>query len=490
MGAGSCMTRLNRVEDWGVTGWSDEFGPLANDDDAAPLLTEAYGFERILDPGMIYRPQPDIGGVPRWIGKPGTQGRVFQMGWPEADAPTTQSLLDLHAAIAGRRRELEAGDAALVKLDDAIGTLVDIAGALHGQQATVGFLQPDSVRVGTRHDGSTFVVLPDVGFAWDDTGGLYEPDWLAEPQAELVFDRGARARNTEYVALLKKPADERDLRQRARDSGAAEAADVRVVARLIALALAGQPEVTRWCGAAKSLQRLPGKDVAPDTAAPIWDQVIAPALEGRIPTFAELRLRLSAAKPSEHFLYEPPAPPWAGWAALRRAGIAAAAVTLLAGLWWLKGILFPPRVYAPFCRQVAESEPLYGSLQELEKLEGESQVDAAKRADFWKQLLACRAGHAELNRCRTDCLEKPTETYLAMVLADGETLLARLRATPRPGSEERRDIEAAIASIGAVTAELKRDAEPPVVKKLARQLTLRGGAAPKPTAQPAAEAGP
>lgn len=469
------MTRLNRVEGWGVTGWSNEFGALADDSGDESPLDDAYGFERILDPGTIYREQPDVSGVPRWVEKPGAKSRIFQMGWPTPEPPVTQGLLDLHAGIAARRQQLAAEDPQLARLDETIRGLVDIAGRLVAAHGSIGFLQPDSVRVGTSHDGSTFIVLPDVGFAWDDTGGLYEPDWLATPQAEQLFERGARARNADYLALLKRPAADRELRVQPQELAAREAEDVKVVVRLIAMALAGQDEVKRWCGEARSLRALPGKDVAPDTAAPVWDNVIAPALDGRIPTFADLQLRLAGSRPSEHFLFKPPAPPWRGWVVIQRAGLAAAAVAVLVGLWAVKDWVFPPRVYAPFCRQVEEGDPLHAKLFRLEELAGAAKTDKASRPELWSLLLECREAHAASDRCHADCLRGPVDEYLDMMLADGEAALAKLRANPRPVAEERPEIQAAIVAIRTAAEEANREPRPAVVKRLERQLQLRGG---------------
>jgi len=469
------MTQSGRATPWGVTGWSNEFGALADDSGNDSPVGDAYGFERILDPGVIYRAPPDVAGVPRWHEKPGAKGRVFQMGWPSAETPATESLSDLSASITGRRRGLAAADPGLARLDDAIRQLVAIAERLRAGRASIGFLQPDSVRIGTQHDGSTYVVLPDVGFAWDDSGGLYEPDWLANPQADLLFERGARARNTEYLGRLKTPVDERDLRTQAAALAADEAEDVKIVARLIALALAGRAEVERWCGAAKSLLRLPGRDIAPDTGAPIWDQVIAPALEGQIPTFAELQLRLSATKPSEHFLYSPPTPPWAGWTILRQAAVASAAVALLAGLWVAKDWLFPPRKYAPYCRQAQEGTDLFRKLEELEDAEKKALVDEAERPTFRTLLAECRKLHDGLTACGKDCLEKPANSALEMAESEGEAVLDRLRIRPRPVAAEAPEIEAAVGVLDEAAKQAKRTAEPGVVKRLKRQLDLRGG---------------
>jgi len=487
---GFFMTRLQRVSKWGVTGWSNEFGALADDSPDGQPVVDGYGFERILDPGTLYRPQPDIPGVPRWLEKPGAKHRVFQMGWAAAEPPTTQSLPDLADIAMARRHELTPDDPVLAKLDAALDALVATAGRLHAANVTLGFLQPDSVRIVTNHDGSISVLLPDVGFAWDDTGGLYEPDWLANPQAELIFERGARERNSEYVARLKQPADEKDLRARVKEKAGEEIEDVKIVARLIALILAGLPETKRWCGAAKALLQLPGKDIAPDTAAPIWDDVIAPALEGRVETFHDLGLRLGVAKPSGHFLYSPPVPPWRGWAVLRRTGLVGVALAVLLVLFIFREVFFPLTVKAPYCPRVVENDPLHAKLVALAELEERAPVDETVRAEFGTLLHECRAAHAALERCSSDCLQKATDAYVEMRLAEGDAVLARLRAMPRAVEVERAEISRAIAAIEDAARESNRHANPSVVKKLERQLTLRGGAAPEAVLRPEVEAGP
>jgi hypothetical protein len=484
------MTRTNRVEGWGVTGWSNEFGALTDDSSDEPSGVSGYGFERVLDPGTIYFPQPVVDGVPAWFKKPGSKARVFQMAWESPEAPVTQSLLDLHNEIKSRRRDLTPDDQAIARLDAAIGSLIATASRLHGNGESLGFLQPDSVRIGTRHDGSTYVVLPDVGFAWDDTGGLYEPDWLANPQTELVFERGARDRNVGYATRLKTSTEKRDLRTQAKERAAEEREDVKIVTRLIALALAGSEEVKRWCGPAKSLLRLPGKDVAPDTAAPIWDQVIAPSLDGKIATFEELGLRLAAAKPSEHFFYQPPSPPWRGWMVVRRVAVAAAAVAGLFGLWQMKDVLFPPRAYAPFCASVPERDPLFGKLAELQRLHDRARVDKDSRPGFWTLLQECTRAHAALPQCKKDCLRSLADDYLEMMVADGDDVLARLRAAPRPVAAERPEIRESLAAIRDAASEANRPFESSVVKRLERQLELRDGGSSSRPFRPDAEVTP
>jgi len=472
---------MTKLPSWGVTGWSNTWTALDDGHEDGPVLVAGYGIERVVDPGVVHVDHAQVDGVPQWFEKPGARGRKFQMGWSDDSAPQTQSLLDLHAAIAPRRSGLVESDAQLKSLDECITLLVATAAHLHSSHQSLGFIQPDSARFGARHDGSRFIVLPDVGFAWDDAGGLMEPEWLSNPQLELLFEKGARARNAAYLAQLRRPADERDIRSRAKTSAAEDLEDVKILARLIATALVGVDEARRWCGGSKSLLVLPGRDVAPDTQAPIWDQVLAPALAGQIPTCNELAMRLSVHRPSAHFLFKPPSPPWRGWAILRRGALVAAAIAALAGLWQLKSILFPPHVPAPYCKQVRATAPLYAKLESLQDLGDAARVDATKRADYWELLKQCRQEHAALQSCSEDCLREPVDEHLQAVEADGLAVLESLQEQPRPLAEERATIAAAVAAITEALSEAHRSAKPPVIVRLERQSQLRGGPQPAPS---------
>jgi hypothetical protein len=76
-----------------------------------------------------------------------------------------------------------------------------------------------------------------------------------------------------------------------------------------------------------------------------------------------------------------------------------------------------------------------------------------------------------------------------MTMSDGEEVLARLRARPRPVAVERVEIAAALTAIREAAAEAKRDPASAVEKRLERQQTLRDGnatakaAEPRPTAE-------
>lgn len=473
---------MTKLPSWGVTGWSNTWTALdeGREDDSG--LVAGYGIERVVDPGVVYVDQPRVDGIPQWFEKPGSRGRKFQMGWAEDSAPHTQSLLDLHASIAPRRSAIVEGDPQLKAIDECIDLLVSTATRLHGSHQSLGFLQPDSARFGTRHDGSRYLVLPDVGFAWDNAGGLMEPEWLSNPRLELVFDKGARAHNAAYLARLRRPTDERDIRVRAKTSAAEDADDVKLLARLIVVALVGADEARRWCGGSKALLSIPGRDIAPDTQAPIWDQVLAPALAGQIPTCNELAMRLAVHRPSAHFLFKPPAPPWRGWAAIRKAALVAVAIAALAGLWQLKSILFPPRVPAPYCKQARATDPLYSKLESLRDLHDAARVDAAKRPEYWLLLKECRKEHSGMKSCSDDCLRELVEEHLRVVEEEAVAVLQSLDAQPRPVAEERTRIEAAMSAIVDSLTEISRSSKPAIMARLERQMRLRGGpAAASPT---------
>ena len=474
-----------RAQRWGVTGWSDTWkvlgGDIQDDEDDSGLVTiQGYGFERTVDPGVVYlaAPASPVPGVPRWHVKPGSGGRILQMPWPEDVEPTTRSLLDLHGEIAPRRRGIAADDPDLATLDTTIDQLVAAASELHAAGRSLGYLQPDSCRVGTWRDGRPYVMLPDVGFAWDKRSGLMIPQWIAEPELDLLFDDGAELRNDHCVAEFSREPDGSKSGARSADEAAAELADVRLIARLIAVALMGPAEVRRWCGGKKSFSRLPTKDVAPDTQAEIWDKVIAPALGGQIRTCEELRMRLASHRPSSHFLHVPPAPPWAGLAVLRWVALAGCALGTL-GLLWLgfdsmKPWLFPPR--APFCNAASKSDPIYEKLLELKRSRDSARADVAKQPAFWMRLQDCLTDHAAFEPCgRDDCLDAVVEEWLQQTEEEGKAIRERLRSRPEPTPAEVRGLTTAIAAIQQAERHAKRPASPAVVSVLTRELQLRGG---------------
>jgi hypothetical protein len=486
---------MMRTQRWGVTGWSDAWKTLGSDfpddDESTAVALDGYGFERTVDPSVVYvsPPTADIVGVPRWHVKAGSGGRILQMSWPEDTKPETLSLLELQASIAPRRRGIAADDPDLALLDAAVDQLVAAGAGLHAAGRSLGYLQPDSCRVGTWRDGSPYVSLPDVGFAWDKRAGLMIPNWIAEPELELLFDDGAERRNDACLAeLTAAGADRRDANAVVAERAASELADVRLLARLIAVSLVGADEVRRWCGGKKTLVRLPSKDIAPDTQAPLWDEVLAPALGGQIRTCEELRARLAANRPSSHFLHVPPAPPWAGWAVLQRVAIGAIAAAALGLLWigfeYMKPWIIPQR--APFCSAVSKSDPLFDQLFELKASRDAARSDVSKRPAFWACARECLGEHAAFEACgRDDCLDAVVDDWLRQAEEEGRAVRERLRSRPQPTADEVRGLSAAIAAIQEVEQRAKRADTSSVVPVLVRELRLRGGQPPSTNAEKA-----
>lgn len=484
---------MSRLNCWGVIGLSNTWMAFDDDGDGDAERHEpaagGYGIRRILDPGTLYREQPSVSEVPRWLEKPGGRRRVYDMEWPGENPPETFSLLEVQERLSARRSKLSPDDGDLETLDDGVRLLVETVGRLHAGGASLGFFQPDSARFWHRHDGSRAVVLPDVGFAWDDAGGLLEPEWLARPQCEFLFDDVARGRNAAYCEQLKRSAEQQELRKRVQETAAFAAEDVRVLARFIALLLVGPEELGRWCGRAKSLRQLPGKDRAADTEAPIWDQVIAPALAGQITTCKELQLRLAGAKPSEHFLFTPPKPPWRGWAVLRQAAIAAVALTVLLGLWWAKDKIWPPVPPPPYCDRVPRGISLYDDLVALEALQAAAVTDATAYPRFWEGLIQCLHDHHNFRDCDRGCLDGLVEAHGERLRIQAEDVLKRLQTLPRPTSEECEALQVAVTGFVETQTAVESYVDDSLVsggeiqQRLARQLRLRGCEAVAATAE-------
>jgi hypothetical protein len=473
---------MKAMDGWGVTGWSNSWTALGSDapDDEHAVLLDGYGVQRTVDPGVLYAQPPEIPGVPRWHQKRLSRGRIFEMAWPEDRVPATRSLLDIHAAINARRHKLPAEDPDLVSLDTAVDLLLSAAESLHAADKSIGFLQPDSCRFGEWRDGNPFVILPDVGFAWDKKAGLMMPNWIAEPALGLLFENGAERQNEDYLVEISRQNDDRDIRKRASDAATRELVDVKILARFVAAALVGTDEIRRWCGDRKCLLKLPTKDIAPDTQAEIWDKVIAPAFAGQIATVKELRSAFATYKPSSHYLHKPPLAPWAGWMILRRAAMVTFAAAMIGMLWAFSGSIlewFQGRP-APYCRNVTEGSPLYGRLFELEKSREAARGDVAARPAFWALLRECRSEHAVLKICRSECLAGLVDEWFRQAEEEGQAVRERLRARPRPTPEEVQDISAAIIAIRQATVEGNRQQRSGVVTMLERELMLRGGKLP------------
>jgi hypothetical protein len=477
-----------KMAGWGVTGWENTWTALGSDvpddDEHAALLT-GYGVQRKVDPGVIYAPLAETGAVPRWHPKPQGRGRIFEMVWPEDHQPVTRSLLDIQAVIAARRHKLTAEDRDLVALDSAIDMLLATAESLHAADTSIGFLQPDSCRVGEWRDGGLYVVLPDVGFAWDKQAGLMKPTWITEPALGQLFEQGAERRNEDYLSELTRQQGDADGRRRADDAADRERTDVKILARLVAAALVGIEEIRRWCGDGRCLLNLPDRDRAPDTQAEIWDKVIAPALAGQIATVRELRAGLATYKPSGHYLHEPPPAPWAGWEVLRRTAALTAAAALIGLLWVFSGRIvewFQGKP-APYCRAVTEDHPLHARLFALEAAREQARGDVSSRPSYWKLLQECLTEHSTLKTCRSECLAELVDEWLLQAEEEGRAVRDLLRSRPRPTPEEVRDISEAVVAIRQAAAGGKRTKPSSVEAVLERELRLRGGVLPEATAE-------
>jgi hypothetical protein len=461
----------HNLSGWGVTGWSAQWAALDTADDGFSGGC-GYGIVRVVDPGVLYFQPPLVEGLPHWTPTRDGRGRSFTMSWSEDNPPRYRSLVSFYESLASRRSDLSKEDEELQQFDRAVLELVGLVARLHKAGGTVVFMQPESVLVCDRRDGAGQIVLPDVGFFWDEEQGLREPRWLADPSLDLLFEHGARRRNSEGLKSQRTPANS-ELGKRASAQATSQAEDVRLLARLVAVCLAGPEAVRSWCGQGRAFLGMPGRDKAPDTLAPVWDQVIAPTLLGHVSSCEDLAARLEAARPSAHFLFKPPAPPPLWKKALRQAAPAMAGLigifSLLAAAPLLYAWMFPPCNPHALCKKVCASSALYGQLDELET----SRQLALSGADFsavvayWEKLeavadlpAACR------DELRLECAG----------LADkaARELVESLRRRPRPRSEERELLTQAVAFVQRMQAEVSGH-QSRVDGLLERQVRLRGG---------------
>ncbi|MFM7108358.1 MAG: hypothetical protein ACKOZU_07120 [Planctomycetaceae bacterium] len=436
---------------WGVTAHSTEWTTIdAQDEDGADTIG-GYGFVRVVEPGVVYFQPKVVEGLATWVETPRSRGRGFAMAWHDDVEPSTvRTLLDFHAELAPRRATLDKDDPSLHAFDEAVLQMVRLADRVHRAGGTLGFLQPGSVVFCTLRDGRIQAVFPDIGFAWDDQRGIMEPRWIAEPQMGQLFEEGARKHNAAYLQLNRDIATTaKDIVKQTAATAAVQAIDVRVLARLIAVALAGPDEVRRWCGEGQSFLRMPGRNVAPDTQAPIWDQVIAPALLGGIKTCEELARRLELSKPSEHFLFKPPAPPPLWKKVAKQAAPAVAGVVVLVAmgavaLWLMRD----DRPRPPLCPNVAKGSPLYDKLFELVDL----QTSAWQRGDiepYWDELRACK-GLAGGN----DCVAGLISECALKIDESARSLIKNLRDNPLPPAKAREKVDAAIEIVQEAISEV------------------------------------
>lgn len=457
---------MTQVHHWGVTGSSTEWAALDHPDDDYDDGLEGMGFKRIVEPGVVYVKPPDVEGLVRWSDSPQSRGRQFQMAWDDYSAPEFRTLLDMQAELAAQRATLDKEDPRLRSLDDAVLMMVRMADAVHRAGGTLGFVQPDSVLFCSRRDGTPLAVFPDIGFLWDDERGLAEPKWILEPQLALLFEQGARRHNSARMKLAKAARQGQDV---AALRAEAQAEDVRLVARLVAVALAGPDQVREWCGEGRAFLSMPGRDRAPDTQAPIWDEVIAPALVGKIGSCADLAARLEAVRPSEHFLFKPPTPPPVWKKVLRKSrpaiGIAAAIACVLVGWWaWPK----PERHH--LCPQVWSSSPLFARLNEL---------DTARKTAMTEITVPAYRAYWALLKNGVDlpeaCGDKLIAECIDWIERASRGTIEGLRSRPVPRREELLQLQDALTLLQEAAAlEPERCAR--AMALLERQFRLRGAA--------------
>ena len=425
------------IANWGVVGVSDVWTFFDDDVGAGDQCVFGHGVTRIVAPGTVYFPQPFLKGLANWHEKPGTNGRVFELACEGDVPPSTFTLVDLHNRIAPRRGELSPDDGDLKLLDVCVDLVLDLVQKLHQSGFSIGFLQPRSVLFWSTPEGSVELLFPDVGFAWDRTAGLQEPEWLRIPEAAL-FEEGARERNSQYLEQVRETSSPRPKRRRHASTSEplpVATEDVRVLSRLLCIALVGHDEFERWRGRGATLQSLPSKDRASDTEAPLWDEVIAPGLAGRIKSCDELRRRLAAAKASEHFLFVPPTPPWPGWVVVKYVTLAASCLIVLGTLWAYKDVLWPRPPAAPYCDYVPATSSLYGALVTLAEIEAEATTDATAYPDFQELLVSVVHQHDETG-CHRGCLDVPIENHFFRLKGQALDLLTQLQELPRPAAEE------------------------------------------------------
>ncbi|MEI6165265.1 MAG: hypothetical protein WCR23_12875 [Planctomycetota bacterium] len=480
---------MARIHNWGTVGWSTEWTAIDQANDSCDEGSGAYGFVRVVDPGVVYFTPPLVDGHSPWRKQLGHRERTFEMIWSEDSQPGFQTVLDIHAGLASRRASLEKDDEKLRFLDQAISQMVALAHRAHQAGATLGFIQPESAVFGVRRDGSLFVTFPDLGFAWDDARGLQEPKWITEPTLDCFFEKGARKQNAAYLARLRPESAPKELVKRTAELASVQAEDVKLLARLIAVALAGREEVQRWCGTSGAFIKMPDRNLAPDTEAPIWDEVIAPALAGTISTCADMLSRLESAKPSQHFLFKPPVPPPAWLRLLRRSmfllgGILTAAFLAFAVVLIARWIFPPPPPPHPLCSKVASTSPLYQRLPELETLRAaafESGATGEHLTTYFNVLLECKSARSSVfhtKQADVDCLGSLFEQYADRVEERAQQFLIQLRTKPLAVHTEIEMLNNVVGMVKEAAAQTAPPRASKIAARLEKQLILRGAYSP------------
>jgi hypothetical protein len=470
---------MERIEHWGVTGWSTEWTNLDDDDGEMADSVSGRGFVRVVEPGVVYHKPPVAGTWAAWRECPQSHQRRYEMGWPEAVAPQMFTVLDIHARLIRQRESFKPGDDELRNFDAEILELLHQVERLHRAGGILGFVQPDSVVFCRMRDGSLQVAFPDVGFAWDESRGLREPRWIADPQLDCLFEEGARRQNLACLAALQEAAaggasgsDRTGKRHNPQNKAVpiaeAQARDVRLLARLLAVALVGPDEVNRWCGAGRAFLAVPGRDRAPDTQAPVWDQVITPALLDKIPSVSALRERVELAPPSGHYLFKPPTPPPPWKVAVKR---------VLPGLIGVGGMIAMLLVAQPIlkrptphvlCSTVFQGDPRFEQLDGIEKARAEAQVgELDKVQEFWELIVGAKSD------LPGPCLVSLQDEAISLIREKIVSLTARLRDEPLPRTKQIELLQEAYR-LAVAANEVQPDCCSRAIALLVRQLEARG----------------
>jgi hypothetical protein len=473
------------MPEWGVTARETSWKQI----DYGPDLEDIPGWRgqavvRDVAAGVKYVQPPAVDGLRTWVRRASGGAECFVMPFGGDEPPAGETFLELQKRLAAKRatRSLKDGDPDLGRLDRRIDQFLARVCELHERQIPLGFVQPRSVLFLSAADDVETMQLPDLGFVFDvEAWVMGRPSWLSDPANDVMFDTSAKDRNKSYLAWVNAQNHEtfQPLAQE----------DVRIAARLIAFALAGETEVRRWCADRGTLVVPPSDNGANDTTCrAVWD-VLDRAIRGEVHSVAELRQQLvqegaaGDARPSRHFLVKPPRKvPW--WERLLRrlAAPVAAAVGAILVAWggYQAWEHFRPRPTSVCPHVTSWDQRLFPTLQDLES----QKPSAAASDDSKKRFIDSLESYVELLRSGADhpCDESCTTNLLAItepwIDDQVKSLVQALRDQPRHNAEE----------IAALTNErdrvlglrsLAKESSPPLfvsaLEKLDRQLALRGG---------------
>lgn len=473
------------MPEWGVTARESSWKQI----DYGPDLEDIPGWRgqavvRDVAAGVKYLKPQAVAGLRTWVHRTSGGAECFVMPFSGEEPPAGETFLELQKRLAAKRgnRTLKDGDPDLDRLDRRINQFLARVGELHDHQIPLGFVQPRSVLFLSAPDGGETVQLPDLGFVFDvDAWVMGRPSWLSDPVNDVMFDTSAKDRNKSYLAWI-------NARNQETFQPLAEE-DVRIAARLIAFALAGETEVRRWCGDGGALVVPPSDNGANDTACrTVWD-VLDRAIRGEVHSVADLRQQLvqdgavGDARPSRHFLVKPPrkVPAWERliWR-LAPPVMAAVGALLVAWVGYKAWEIWKPRTTAVCPHVTSWTNDLF---PDLEKLANQKQTAAAS-AESKQRFIEALSSYVKLLRSSPKrlCDESCTTSLLAITVPwiDDEVnkLVRDLRGQPRHNAEEialltkERD---RVIGLGSLASESSPPLFASALAKLDRQLALRGG---------------